>query len=51
MHYPLDYHLIQQNQFDNAQLQQLHQQCPQDYPVMDMGNDIQLICQVRPDKP
>jgi hypothetical protein len=51
MQYPLDYQLIQQNQFDDEQLQQLRQQRPNDYPVMDMGNDINLICQVRPDRP
>ena len=51
MQYPLDYQLIQQNQFDDEQLQQFRQQYPQEYPVMDMGNDVQLICQVRPDRP
>jgi hypothetical protein len=48
---PLDYHLIQHNQFDDAQLQQLRQQSPHEYPVMDMGNDVQLICQLWPDRP
>jgi transposase InsO family protein len=51
MQYPLDFGLIRQNQFDDAQLQLLHQQKPLEYPVMDMGNDVQLICQVRPGKP
>jgi putative transposase len=51
MQYPLNYQLIQQNQFDDEQLQQLRQQRPQEYPIIDMGNDVQLICQLRPNNP
>jgi hypothetical protein len=51
MRYPLDYGLIRQNQFNDAQLQLLHQQKPFEYLVMDMGDDVQLICQVRHNKP
>jgi hypothetical protein len=51
MAYPLNYGLIQTHQFEDLQLQALRQQRPLDYPVMDMGNDISLICQVHPDEP
>jgi putative transposase len=51
MQYPLNYGLIQANQFEDNQLQIMHQQRPEQYPIIDMGNDIQLICQTRPNKP
>ena len=51
MKFPLDYKLIQRTQFDDEQLQQLRRQRPKEYPIMDMGNDVQLICQVRTNKP
>jgi hypothetical protein len=38
---PLDYRLIRHNQFNDAQLQLLHQQQLLEYPVMDMGNKVQ----------
>jgi hypothetical protein len=50
MRFPLDYEWIRQNQFDDQQLQQLRQLKPLEYPILDMGNDFQLICQVRPDE-
>jgi hypothetical protein len=50
MRFPLDYEWIRQNQFDDQQLQQLRQLKPLEYPVMDMGNDVQLVCRVRPDQ-
>jgi hypothetical protein len=51
MQYPLDYALIRQNQFEDEALQNLRQQKPEEYQIMDMGSDIQLICQVKPDRP
>jgi hypothetical protein len=51
MQFSLDYQLIQQNQFKDEQLQQIRQQRPQEYPIIDMGNDVHLICQVRPNRP
>jgi hypothetical protein len=42
--FPLDYEWIRQNQFDNQQLQELKQLKPLEYPIMDMGNDVKLIC-------
>jgi transposase InsO family protein len=51
MRFPLDYNWIRQNQFEDERLQQLQQLKPLEYPVMDMGNDIQLICRVRPNRP
>jgi hypothetical protein len=32
------------DQFEDEQLQQMHQLKPLEYPNMDMGNDVQLIC-------
>ena len=42
--FPLDYTWIRQNQFEDELLQQTHQLKPIEYPIMDMGNDIQLNC-------
>jgi hypothetical protein len=51
MAFPLNYGLIQTHQFEDLQLQALQQQRPTEYPVVDMGNDVSLICQLRPHKP
>jgi hypothetical protein len=51
MQFPLDYAQIRQAQFKDEQLQLLRQQKPLEYPIMEMGNKVQLICQVRPGKP
>ncbi len=37
MYFPLNYGLIQQNQFNDQQSQMLCQQRPLEYPVMEMG--------------
>jgi transposase InsO family protein len=49
--FPLDYEWIRQHQFEDEPLQQLRLNKPLEYPVLDMGNDLQLICRVRPDRP
>ncbi len=51
MQVPLNYAMIQQYHFDNAQLQQLQQQYPHEYPIMKMGNNMQLVCQLHLDRP
>jgi hypothetical protein len=43
-HFPLDHQETQQHQFADADLNALRQEKPHQFPVIDMGNDVQLIC-------
>jgi hypothetical protein len=43
-HFPLDHQETQQRQFADADLNALRQEKPCQFPVIDMGNDVQLIC-------
>jgi hypothetical protein len=51
IYFPLDYNWIQHHQFEDEQLQQLYQLKPLEHQIMDMGNDIPLICRVCPNLP
>jgi hypothetical protein len=52
MQFPLSHGgRIQKAQFKEKQLQNYNNQCPLEYPIMDMRKAIQLICQVCPNQP
>jgi hypothetical protein len=42
--FPLGYAWICQHQLEDEQFQEMQQLKPLEYPIMDMGNDIQLVC-------
>jgi hypothetical protein len=43
-YFPLEYREIQQRQFADDDLNALRQEKPYQFPVIDMGNNVQLIC-------
>ena len=43
-HFPLEHQEIQQRQFADADLNALRQEKPHQFPVIDMGNNVHLIC-------
>ena len=45
---PLNYRTIQLNQFDDLNLQNLHRRFPNEYPILDVGQNIQLISKYNP---
>ena len=45
---PLDYRTIQLNQFDDLNLQNLRRRFPNEYPIVDVGQNIQLISKYNP---
>ena len=42
--FPLEHREIQQRQFADADLNALRQEKPHQFPVIDMGNNVHLIC-------